>query len=52
MKKTVEQLRQKRLDLLEQCLETKTQYAKNLLHRRVKAVNKALFKETKNPIYL
>lgn len=48
----VEKLKKKRRELLEQCNEMKTQYIKNTMYRKIKEVNKQLFKETKNTIYL
>jgi hypothetical protein len=48
----VEELRQKRILLLYECAESKSQFVKNRLHQKIKAINIKLFKETKNPIYL
>lgn len=52
MNKTIEELRQKRQLLICESIESKTQFVKNKIQKRLKTVNKELFKRTKNPIYL
>lgn len=52
MKNTIDELREKRILLLYESAESKTQYVKTRLHAKIKAINVKLYKETKNPIYL
>ena len=48
----IQELRTKRTLLLIEHHEAKTEYVKNSIYSKLKAVNKQLFKETKNTIYL
>jgi hypothetical protein len=48
----LEELRQKRILLLYESAESKTQFVKTRLHQQIKAINIQLYKETQNPIYL
>jgi len=52
MQSRIDELREKRLLLLYESAECKTQYVKTRLHAKIKAINIKLYKETKNPIYL
>jgi hypothetical protein len=48
----VEELRQQRTVLLYESTQCQTQFLKQRLYKKIKAINIELFKETKNPIYL
>lgn len=52
MNERIDELRRERILLLTQTSEAKTNFLKNKIQKRLKTINKALFKETKNTIYL
>lgn len=52
MKKSIEQLKEERILLLYEYQASKTEFLKNNIHRKIKAINVKLYKETKNPIYI
>lgn len=52
MKKSIEELKQERILLLYESVDAKTQFVKSNIHRKIKAINVKLYKETKNAIYL
>jgi hypothetical protein len=52
MIKSIEELKQDRIILLYEYQDSKTEFVKNNIHRKIKAINVKLYKETKNPIYL
>jgi hypothetical protein len=52
MQSKIDELREKRMLLLYESVECKTEYVKTRLHAQIKAINIKLYKETKNPIYL
>ena len=49
---TVEHLKEKRIDLLNEFLQAKTTVMKNNIHYRLKTVNKELFKRTQETKWL
>ena len=52
MQSTIDELREKRISLLYESAQCKTQFVKTKLHAQIKAINVKLYKETQNPIYL
>jgi hypothetical protein len=52
MQNKIDELREKRLLLLYESSESKSQFVKQRIQKRLKTINIQLYKETKNPIYL
>jgi hypothetical protein len=52
MSDKVQDLRDQKALLLYEYADCKTQFIKSNIHRKIKAINVKLYKETKNPIYL
>lgn len=52
MEDRIEQLRQERILLLYESYESKSQFVKQKIHKRLRKINIELFKETQNTIYL
>jgi len=48
---TIEELKERRLDILGLYPHIKTEYMRDTLHRRMISVNRDLYTLTKNPIY-
>jgi hypothetical protein len=49
---TIEQLKDERIKLLAMFVDAKTNYMKNVLHYKIKSVNRDLFTITKETKYL
>ena len=52
MEDKIEKLREQRILLICESVDSKTQFVKQRIQKRLKRVNVQLYKETKNPIYL